>query len=135
MSIAPCIRFRVLSLGLILTFLSAAAFSVGQGEASTKDRTVTPRGALTTEEARLVELFEKAAPTVVNVRSKQTVGSLFNSAGFERTAGTGTGFIWDFDGHVVTNYHVVARATAGVTVVAGTRPRSSATAARRSRRT
>ena len=53
---------------------------------------------------------------MVNVRSKQTVGSLFNSAGYERTAGTGTGFIWDFDGHVVTNYHVVARATAGVTI-------------------
>lgn len=116
MSIAPCIRFRVLSLGLILTFLSAVAFSVGRGEASTKDRTVTPRGALTTEEARLVELFEKAAPTVVNVRSKQTVGSLFNNISYERPAGTGTGFIWDFYGHVVTNYHVVARATAGVTV-------------------
>lgn len=109
-------RFRIVSLAMILAFLSAAALSADRGEAGVKDRTVTPRGALTPEENRLVELFEKAAPTVVNVRSKQTVGSFFSSINYERPAGTGTGFIWDFDGHVVTNYHVVARATAGVTV-------------------
>ena len=105
-----------LSLVLLLILSTGAFFSVSPGEAGGKERIVTGRGPLTTEESRLVQLFEKAAPTVVNIRAQQSVSGLFSRVSSERTAGTGTGFVWDLDGHVVTNYHVVARATAGVQV-------------------
>jgi S1-C subfamily serine protease len=37
----------------------------------------------------------------------------------EVPAGQGTGFVWDDEGHVVTNYHVIQGAINKVTAVAG----------------
>ena len=63
-------------------------------------RTVTPRGALADAESHAVALFEQAAPSVVTI---VTEGGR-NAA---RRTGTGSGFVWDRAGHVVTNAHVV----------------------------
>lgn len=109
----PGFLFLILVTGLGFT---VSGMAVSGGDEAVGDRFVCPREALTDEESRLVGLFEQAAPTVVNVRSNQTIGNRLSGFSFERPAGTGTGFFWDLDGHVVTNYHVIARASAGVTV-------------------
>jgi len=66
--------------------------------ASTEPRLVTPRGDLAQFEKTAVSLFQSVAPSVVQVVSQnQATGAV----------GSGTGFIWDRAGHVVTNDHVV----------------------------
>jgi 2-alkenal reductase len=67
-------------------------------------RTVTARGDLAQSELATIALFESASPSVVQVVSRTTVLTPFRIA---EQIGGGTGFIWDEDGHVVTNNHVV----------------------------
>ena len=60
-------------------------------------RVITPRGELASAEQTTVTLFETVAPSVVQVVAGSRSGQ----------GGTGTGFIWDKAGHIVTNNHVV----------------------------
>ena len=74
-------------------------------------RTVTPRGDLAPYERSTVELFERASPSVVHVYAVSRA-SRSRLSGDENGEGqqTGTGFVWDAAGHVVTNNHVVQNA-------------------------
>lgn len=56
------------------------------------------------EEAATVKLFERARHSVVHVSSPSTSTRRGHKV---PSNGSGTGFIWDSKGHVVTNYHVV----------------------------
>src|SRR3954453_10999259 len=71
-------------------------------------RTVEPRGALSDIERTSIELFERASPSVVQVVGARS-GALdaAQSECENGAAQSGTGFIWDAAGHVVTNDHVV----------------------------
>jgi S1-C subfamily serine protease len=74
-------------------------------------RAVQPRGNLSEVERTTVELFERASPSVVQVVAFREDGSGFGSLdGGSAPAGTGTGFLWDGAGHIVTNDHVVGGA-------------------------
>lgn len=77
-------------------------------------RTVTPRGDLTSFEQTTVELFQRVSPSVVHVFAEPT--RLAFPSQFEPPEGggdqSGTGFVWDAAGHVVTNHHVVRGAGA-----------------------
>ncbi len=68
-------------------------------------RPVTARGSLSEFEEQAIAVFESAAPSVVYVFTEQAAGGLFGLG--PRSVGTGSGFIWDEAGHVVTNAHVV----------------------------
>jgi S1-C subfamily serine protease len=70
-------------------------------------RTVTPRGDLAQEEKTNIEIYHKDSPSVVNVTSLNVRRGAFNLNVQEVPRGTGSGFIWDKQGHVVTNYHVI----------------------------
>lgn len=71
-------------------------------------RAVTARGELAPAEQHTIALFENAAPSVVYIF---TEGALVSTPqGRTRQSGTGTGFLWDATGHVVTNFHVVDQA-------------------------
>ena len=67
---------------------------------------------LTESEARVVQLFENASPSVVFVATEQDVlvRNIFGAFRDVRS-GTGSGFVWDEDGHIVTNYHVIRAAS------------------------
>ena len=58
------------------------------------------------DEKNTVEVFQKSAPKVVYVHRLATV---VNKAAqrMDVPAGTGSGIIWDAQGHIVTNFHVV----------------------------
>jgi 2-alkenal reductase len=81
-------------------------------------RAVTARGDLAQSEASTIALFETASPSVVHVFSQgATQGrGLFDldddggEGGDQGGTQTGTGFVWDGAGHVVTNTHVVQNA-------------------------
>jgi S1-C subfamily serine protease len=78
---------------------------------SAEPREITPRGDLADDENSTIQLFKKSSPSVVHITSIETRRSRFDLNVTEIPQGTGTGFIWDSNGHIVTNCHVVATAT------------------------
>ena len=70
-------------------------------------RPVTARGNLADYEKTAVEVFKTASPAVVFVNTRALAQNRFSRQIFEVEAGTGSGFIWDEQGHIVTNYHVI----------------------------
>ena len=73
-------------------------------------RTVTPRGELGAQEKSTIELFQTASPAVVHITSLRVQRLPFSMDVTRQPAGTGTGFIWDEAGHIVTNFHVISEA-------------------------
>jgi S1-C subfamily serine protease len=85
---------------------------------SAQPRAVTPRGSLSEEEQTNIEIYERISPSVVQVT---TLGERSNWFGLniqEVPEGVGSGFAWDQDGHIVTNYHVVKDANAAQVTLA-----------------
>ncbi|MBN2340596.1 MAG: trypsin-like peptidase domain-containing protein [Deltaproteobacteria bacterium] len=80
--------------------------------ASSQPRAVTARGELSAEEKTTIEIFENASPSVVFITTKQRVRDFWSRNVFSVPKGTGSGFIWDDFGHVVTNFHVIQGASA-----------------------
>ena len=69
-------------------------------------RSVDQRGPLSDAERANIELFERVSPSVLQVVARSAAANPLDED--EGTgAASGTGFIWDNDGHVVTNNHVV----------------------------
>lgn len=66
-----------------------------------------PEGFRTEDEQNTIDVFERAAPSAVFVTQKQVVLDWLAGRATEVPAGAGTGFVWDQEGHVVTNFHVV----------------------------
>jgi len=76
---------------------------------SAAPRAVTPRGNLSVAEKTTIEIFKAASPSVVHITNYEVIGRRrFRTNPMEIEKGTGTGFIWDSRGYIVTNYHVVA---------------------------
>lgn len=82
-----------------------------RGTATTRDaapRAITARGDLSEQEKTTTAIFDEAAPSVVFVtsisRRREIIGFRIYESPQE---GTGTGFIWDESGHIVTNFHVI----------------------------
>jgi S1-C subfamily serine protease len=63
--------------------------------------------ARTEDERNTIGVFQAAAPGTVFVRQSQIVVDRFSMRTAEVPAGAGTGFVWDTQGHIVTNCHVV----------------------------
>ena len=70
-------------------------------------RAVTPRGDLGEDEKATIKLFEETSPSVVFITTINLRRDFFSTNIYKMPAGTGSGFIWDSDGHIVTNYHVI----------------------------
>ena len=70
-------------------------------------RPVVARGDLALEEQTTIAIFEQASPSVVYISTRQRVRDLWTRNVFTVPTGTGSGFIWDSLGHVVTNNHVI----------------------------
>jgi S1-C subfamily serine protease len=74
-------------------------------------RTVTARGDLAGDEKATIELFEKSRNSVVYITTRAQVQDFWTRNVFTVPRGTGSGFIWDDAGHVVTNFHVIENAS------------------------
>src|SRR5215471_18292333 len=103
-------RFSKIVVGVLLVVL---AVYLGQPyvdrllfSASTP-RAVEPRGSLAEIERTSIEIFEHASPSVVQVVGRADGLEALPSEGENVPAQSGTGFVWDAAGHIVTNDHVV----------------------------
>jgi S1-C subfamily serine protease len=74
-------------------------------------RPVTPRGELTPEEHVTIDIFERAKRSVVHISTAERVRELWSRNEYSIPRGTGSGFVWDEQGHVITNYHVISDAS------------------------
>lgn len=74
-------------------------------------RTVTARGNIAEDEKATISLFENSRDSVVFITTKAQVRDFWTRNVFTVPRGTGSGFIWDDAGHVVTNFHVIQNAS------------------------
>ena len=72
-------------------------------------RAVTARGDLADEEKATIALFNAASPAVVQVTNIVRATDWTGTNATDIPQGTGSGFVWDAKGYVVTNFHVVAQ--------------------------
>ncbi len=77
-----------------------------------KPRLVEPRGDLAADERSTIELFNKTIPSVVFITTLARQINPWTRNARDIRAGTGSGFIWDTYGHIVTNFHVIQNANA-----------------------
>lgn len=77
-------------------------------------RAITARGDLAEDEKATIEIFQSASPSVVHITttSQAVLRQGARLRALEIPEGTGTGFMWDTKGHIVTNYHVIRNAHA-----------------------
>jgi len=59
------------------------------------------------DEGNTIAVFKRASPAVVFVTQKRIVMNRYLGRATEVEAGSGSGFIWDDRGHIVTNFHVI----------------------------
>jgi len=85
---------------LILTFFLCFPLAHGQ---------TTETKMLLENERNSISVFEKNVNSVVNVSNlRMARRGFFDMDPMQVPAGAGTGFIWDEQGHIVTNFHVIA---------------------------
>lgn len=78
---------------------------------SATPRAVTARGDLAEDEKNTIELFKNISPSVVYITTIALRRNMFSLNAVEIPQGTGSGFVWDKKGRVVTNYHVISDAS------------------------
>jgi len=64
----------------------------------------------TDDEENNIEIFKSVSPSVVNITNSRLVRSFYAFNPQEVPQGSGTGFVWNDEGYIVTNYHVVQQA-------------------------
>lgn len=103
-------RRRALVMACLLVLVTTAMGSVaasGLEKPGVKNLPPIPSG-LDQDEARTIRVFRKAADSVVYITTVALRWDLFSRDALQVPQGSGSGFVWDDKGHIVTNYHVIA---------------------------
>ncbi|HRC88051.1 MAG TPA: trypsin-like peptidase domain-containing protein, partial [Thermoanaerobaculia bacterium] len=111
---------RVLLASLLVAsgFLLGLAADTSLASPEAAPRPVTARGDLAADERSTMELFQSASPSAVYITSRAMRRDFFSLDLYETEAGTGSGFVWDQDGHIVTNFHVIRDASSATVTLA-----------------
>ena len=97
----------LLILGAVLMWRLASDGRSPDHRSSAELRTVTVRGELSDEEKATMELFKNSSPSVVHITTITRRANPFTFDIQQIPQGTGSGIIWDEQGHIVTNFHVI----------------------------
>ncbi|MCB9850895.1 MAG: trypsin-like peptidase domain-containing protein [Phycisphaerales bacterium] len=124
-SVAPLVLLVVSSGLLVFASLRFGQRALSADRPSASPRPVTARGDLAADEKSTIELFERCSPSVVYVSPlvrtvRRTLFGYVDGGVVE--SGTGSGFVWDAQGHIVTNFHVIQEAFRGGTGATVTLP-------------
>ncbi|ESW23218.1 hypothetical protein PHAVU_004G028200 [Phaseolus vulgaris] len=114
-ALSPTRRVLVASLTMFSCFCSSRYLSaLALGDPSVTLEEVTPpvfsSGPLFPIEDRIVQLFERNTYSVVNIFDVTLRPQLNITGVVEIPEGNGSGVVWDEEGHIVTNYHVIGNA-------------------------
>lgn len=101
----------VIGLWRWLPWLDGRVPDGGLAQRDATARAVVARGDLAGDEQATIELFEQSRDSVVFISTRQRVRDFWTRNVFSVPRGSGSGFIWDDAGHVVTNYHVIQGAS------------------------
>lgn len=74
------------------------------------ERNNLPKKGLTDAEMATISLFERSTPSVVFITTSDIRRDYFTRNLREYKSGSGSGFIWDDEGHIITNFHVIQNA-------------------------
>ena len=77
--------------------------------------------ALAAYEKALIALFERSRDSVVFISTSRTVRDAWTRNLTTIPRGSGSGFLWDNNGHVVTNFHVIQGASQATVTLADSR--------------
>jgi S1-C subfamily serine protease len=86
---------------------STAGPMPGPATVASLPRTVDARGDLAADEQSTIALFEATRDSVVFISTAQRVSEGWSRNVLTVPRGSGSGFVWDDKGHVVTNFHVI----------------------------
>lgn len=98
------------STGKLSSTGSSSEISSSESSSTSTCSTMTYDDMMSQMESRRIDVFEKAAPSVVFIDTYVESRDAFSTNVMEVPLGTGSGFVWDDKGHIVTNYHVVRSA-------------------------
>lgn len=101
--------WMIIGIGVILFLLPRLENFLIQMTA--KPQVVTARGELSDAEKTNIEIFRQASPSVVYITTLTEMVNLWTRDITRIPRGTGSGFIWDRHGHIITNYHVLEGAS------------------------
>ncbi len=100
----PSNRFVMTAIMIAMLLVGGFLSSVGSAPAVAQDASTPTVG---TSEYPAVNVVEQVGPAVVTVINEQTVQGGLGTSTQLQPVGSGTGFIIDDQGHIVTNWHVV----------------------------
>ncbi|MBX9759561.1 MAG: trypsin-like peptidase domain-containing protein [Beijerinckiaceae bacterium] len=99
---------------LLLALFVAEPYVARIMYSATQPRQIAPSAGLGAGEQHTIDLFRNTSPSVVHVFAQPRVSRLRQRFGDEgedeQQRQSGTGFVWDNAGHIVTNNHVVSGA-------------------------
>lgn len=99
------IRSVVIAMAAGLFLMSSASVNVAVAQADFGGQRTLDR-----EEQANINVFKVSSPSVVNISTQRSIAARRGDVTLNLgriPSGTGSGFIWDSSGHVVTNYHVI----------------------------
>jgi S1-C subfamily serine protease len=73
-------------------------------------RPIAPAGDLAEDEKATIALFKQSSKSVVHITTSEVGRDYFTLSETELELGSGSGFLWDENGNVVTNFHVIENA-------------------------
>jgi S1-C subfamily serine protease len=100
----------LLVLVALLLFREARNWFAGVHYKGAGPRAITARGELAPDEQSTIAVFKAVSPSVVFITTLALRQDFFSFRALEIPQGAGSGFIWDDNGYIVTNYHVIAEA-------------------------
>jgi S1-C subfamily serine protease len=101
---------RLAAAALLALTLGGAAAQTARTDAA--PRPVAPRGPLAADEQANIDVFRRLSPSVVHITTLEVGRDLFSRDLQQVPRGTGSGFVWDTAGHIVTNFHVIQEGNA-----------------------
>jgi S1-C subfamily serine protease len=102
------LTLSLLILVLLLLFKEARTWLPDLYYKGAQPRAVTARGDLAEDEKSTISLFKSVSPSVVFITTMAVQQDFFSLRALEVPQGAGSGFVWNENGYIVTNYHVIA---------------------------
>jgi S1-C subfamily serine protease len=101
----------MLTCGAVVGWMvSRHVFNRENATVGAEPRPVAPRGDLTELEKTNIRIFQNSSPSIVFINTVTEQTDSFGDT-TQVPEGTGSGFIWDKAGHIVTNFHVIRDAS------------------------